>query len=119
MELARAIQMFMPGKPQVWYLDLFVGKNDHEAVRLAGEGGHKEINRTNLSVSEVEERLKMDVVKNQIALLQLRNTHPAFGEDAEIRVDSEGSNLYIEWKRGEAKIALSANLKTMEYSIEK
>ena len=119
MELARAIQMFMPGKPQVWYLDLFVGKNDHEAVRLAGEGGHKEINRTNLSVSEVEERLKMDVVKNQIALLQLRNTHPAFGEDAEIRVDSEGSNLYIEWKRGEAKIALSANLKTMEYFIEK
>ncbi len=119
MELARAIQMFMPGKPQVWYLDLFVGKNDHEAVRLAGEGGHKEINRTNLSVSEVEERLKMDVVKNQIALLQLRNTHPAFGEDAKIRVDSEGSNLYIEWKRGEAKIALSANLKTMEYSIEK
>ena len=119
MELARAIQMFMPGKPQVWYLDLFVGKNDHEAVRLAGEGGHKEINRTNLSLSEVEERLKMDVVKNQIALLQLRNTHPAFGEDAEIRVDSEGSNLYIEWKRGEAKIALSANLKTMEYSIEK
>ncbi|MCR5397879.1 MAG: sucrose phosphorylase [Lachnospiraceae bacterium] len=119
MELARAIQLFMPGKPQVWYLDLFVGKNDHEAVRLAGEGGHKEINRTNLSVSEVEERLKMDVVKNQIALLQLRNTHPAFGEDAEIRVDSEGSNLYIEWKRGEARIALSANLKTMEYSIEK
>ena len=119
MELARAIQMFMPGKPQVWYLDLFVGKNDHEAVRLAGEGGHKEINRTNLSVSEVEERLKMDVVKNQIALLQLRNTHPAFGEDAKIHVDSEGSNLYIEWKRGEAKIALSANLKTMEYSIEK
>lgn len=26
MLLARAIQMFMPGKPQVWYLDLFAGK---------------------------------------------------------------------------------------------
>ncbi len=24
--LARAIQLFMPGKPQVWYLDLFAGK---------------------------------------------------------------------------------------------
>lgn len=46
MLLARAIQMFMPGKPQVWYLDLFAGKNDHEAVRRAGESGHKEINRT-------------------------------------------------------------------------
>ncbi|MBQ1902505.1 MAG: glycosidase, partial [Lachnospiraceae bacterium] len=48
MILARAIQMFMPGKPQVWYLDLFQGKNDHEAVKRAGAGGHKEINRTNL-----------------------------------------------------------------------
>lgn len=28
--LARAIQIFMPGKPQIWYLDLFAGKNDHE-----------------------------------------------------------------------------------------
>ena len=40
MLLARAIQMFMPGKPQVWYLDLFLGKNDHEAVKRAGVGGH-------------------------------------------------------------------------------
>ena len=35
---ARAIQLFMPGKPQIWYLDLFAGKNDHEAVRRAGSG---------------------------------------------------------------------------------
>ena len=42
MLLARAIQMFMPGKPQIWYLDLFAGKNDYEAVKLAGPGGHKE-----------------------------------------------------------------------------
>lgn len=26
--MARAIQLFMPGKPQIWYLDLFAGKND-------------------------------------------------------------------------------------------
>ncbi len=34
---ARAVQLFMPGKPQVWYLDLFAGKNDHNAVARAGE----------------------------------------------------------------------------------
>lgn len=28
MLLARALQLFMPGKPQVWYLDLFAGRND-------------------------------------------------------------------------------------------
>ena len=26
MLLARALQLFMPGKPQIWYLDLFAGK---------------------------------------------------------------------------------------------
>ena len=36
--LARAIQLFMPGKPQVWYLDLFAGRNDHDAVANAGRG---------------------------------------------------------------------------------
>jgi hypothetical protein len=38
MLLARAIQLFTPGKPQVWYLDLFAGRNDHEAVERAGAG---------------------------------------------------------------------------------
>lgn len=33
MLLARALQIFMPGKPQIWYLDLFAGKNDYEAVK--------------------------------------------------------------------------------------
>ena len=63
MLMARALQMFMPGKPQVWYLDLFAGKNDHEAVKRAGAGGHKEINRTNLSAAQIEELMKTDIVK--------------------------------------------------------
>ena len=54
MLMARAIQLFMPGKPQIWYLDLFAGKNDYEAMARAGVGGHKEINRTNLSLTEAE-----------------------------------------------------------------
>ena len=27
--LARAIQLFMPGIPQIWYLDIFAGANDY------------------------------------------------------------------------------------------
>ena len=66
MLLARALQLFMPGKPQIWYLDLFAGENDHEAVKRAGAGGHKEINRTNLSAEDVELALKKDIVKKQL-----------------------------------------------------
>ena len=69
MLMARAIQLFMPGKPQVWYLDLFAGKNDYEAMAKAGVGGHKEINRSNLSLSQTDELLKKDVVIKQLELL--------------------------------------------------
>lgn len=41
-------------------------KNDHEAVQRAGESGHKEINRTNLSVDQIVEGLKKMWFKNSL-----------------------------------------------------
>lgn len=72
MLLARALQIFMPGKPQIWYLDLFAGKNDYEAVKMAGPGGHKEINRTNLTTAQVCSGLSKPIVKQQLELLRFR-----------------------------------------------
>ncbi len=117
MELARAIQMFMPGKPQIWYLDLFVGVNDHEAVKRAGEGGHKEINRTNLSLEEVFARLQKPVVQKQLELMRLRNTHPAFAKDATMTFVSEGETISITWTAKNASVTLKANLKTYDYEV--
>jgi glycosidase len=37
--LARAIQLFMPGIPQIWYLDLFAGRNGHVAADNGGAAG--------------------------------------------------------------------------------
>lgn len=109
--LARAVQMFMPGKPQVWYLDLFAGTNDYDAVRRAGEGGHKEINRTNLSAETIEKALKKTIVKKQIELLRFRNTNPAFCEDAEITVNAKGELLDITWKGNGCEAMLHADFK--------
>lgn len=106
MLLARAIQLFMPGKPQVWYLDLFVGKNDHEAVERAGAGGHKEINRTNLSLEEIEQRLQLDVVKKQIEMLRFRNEFPAFGFDSKMQFTTGDSKLSICWEKEKCKAML-------------
>ncbi|MBQ6551687.1 MAG: glycosidase [Lachnospiraceae bacterium] len=115
--LARALQLFMPGKPQVWYLDLFAGKNDHEAVKRAGAGGHKEINRTNLSPEDVEERLALPVVQKQLEMLRLRNTCPAFGFDAKITVDLDGTKLTFTHEREGHRITLTADLATLEFTI--
>lgn len=118
MLLARAIQMFMPGKPQIWYLDLFAGKNDHEAVRRAGESGHKEINRTNLSKENIAEGLKKPIVQKQLELIWMRNTWSVFSEDAKVEVYCEGALLTIGWELGEAFARLRVDFDSGRYTIE-
>ena len=116
MLLARALHIFMPGKPQVWYLDLFVGKNDYEAVERAGEGGHKEINRTNLSFKDVELALDKDIVKKQIDLLRFRNTFKAFNADAKISVKADNGEMSFSREYEKYKAELFVNL--ADYSFE-
>ena len=116
--LARAIQIFMPGKPQVWYLDLLAGKNDHEAVKNAGAGGHKEINRTNLKLEEAFNELGKDVVLKQLSLLKFRNNFPAFGFDAELKIlESEPESLKLQWENNGCIAAFDANLKKYTFNI--
>lgn len=117
--LARAIQLFMPEKPQIWYLDLFAGKNDIEAVKRGGEGAHKEINRTNLNWTQIKEGLKKTVVQEQLKLLELRNTHPAFNKNADIKIGSNKNKFLISWKYNDHKITLFADLADYTYRIEK
>ncbi|MBP3239304.1 MAG: glycosidase [Oribacterium sp.] len=117
MLLARAIQMFMPGKPQVWYLDLFAGKNDHEAVKHAGPAGHKEINRTNLSIEEMEKRLSSDVVAKQVEMLKFRNTCPAFSFDADFSVETEGTRMTMTWKNNGNTARLKVDFADYSYEI--
>lgn len=115
--LARAIQMFMPGKPQIWYLDLFAGANDYERMRLAGADGHKEINRTNLTTLEVKEKAKLPVVQEQLRLLKLRNSHPAFTSESQFHTYAHDEQLVFEWSKGNQAISLHANLRTYHYKI--
>lgn len=117
MLLARAIQLFMPGKPQVWYLDLFAGKNDYEAMARAGAGGHKEINRTNLSAQEIALALERDVVQRQLRLLKLRASSPAFTPEAEITVTAQGSQLRMDWRTDEERASLKADLQDASFEI--
>ena len=121
MLLARAIQIFMPGKPQVWYLDLFAGKNDHEAVKRAGAGGHKEINRTNLTAKEMEDGLQKEIVQKQLELLRLRSIFAVFSNDSEFTMKCDESKIFMEWKNNEERAVLKADLAdcTFEIFVEK
>lgn len=116
--LARALQIFMPGKPQVWYLDLFAGKNDYAAVEAAGAGGHKEINRTNLTRERIEAELGREVVKKQLELLRFRNTCPAFGFDAGLEITQEADKLTLVWTNRGRRAALKVDFGAYTYEIE-
>lgn len=104
--LARAMQIFMPGTPLVWYLDLFAGTNDYEAADTIG---HKDINRTNLSIAEVDEKLEQPVVQKQLKLLRFRNSFPAFSPDSDFSVKEEAGILTFQWEKGGYSAMLTAD----------
>jgi sucrose phosphorylase len=114
--LARAIQMFMPGIPQVWYLDLFAGKNDYAAADRGGTGGHKEINRTTLSIDVIERGVKQPVVRDQLVMMRLRNTSPAFNGKLTVGRTNEQS-LTLTWKNQGCEATLEANLRDLSFTI--
>ena len=118
LRLARAIQMFMPGVPQVWYLDLFAGTNDYAAAKRGRTAGHKEINRTTLQIIDVETGLKRPIVLDQIDLIRLRNVSPAF--TGKIRIfETESHLLHISWQHPEATATLKADLREHSFTVYK
>ena len=117
LRLARAIQLFMPGIPQVWYLDLFAGKNDYAAADKGGTASHKEINRTTLSNEMVVAGLQSAVVLDQLEMMRLRNTAAAFNGTLQI-ANTPPFELEMTWSQGDDTITLKANLKSKEFTIK-
>jgi sucrose phosphorylase len=114
--LARAIQMFMPGTPQVWYLDLFAGKNDYDAADTGGVAAHKEINRTTLSWQAIDERLRLPIVRDQLALIRFRNTSAAFRGEMEV-LETEPHRLHVVWQHGTETAVLKADLRDCAFAV--
>jgi sucrose phosphorylase len=75
--LARAIQFFLPGIPQVYYVGLLAGKNDMSLLETTKVG--RDINRQYFSPVQFNDALNKSVVQKLFALIRLRNEHPAFG----------------------------------------
>ena len=116
MLLARAIQLFVPGTPQVWYLDLFAGKNDYNAVELAGAGGHKEINRTNLSLNDITSGAKAQIFKKQMKLISLRNRLNVFNGKLTLK-NPDNNKLIFTWKLSDDFAKLEVDLLSLIFCV--
>ncbi len=113
--MARAVQMFAPGIPQVYYVGLLAGKNDLELLEETKVG--RNINRHYYSLDEIDRETKRPVVKGLLELMKFRNEHPAFDGEF-ILEDSNDKELVIFRKNGNHFARLRANFETKKYTIE-
>ncbi|WP_226035491.1 sucrose phosphorylase [Aquibacillus saliphilus] len=112
---ARAIQFFTPGIPQVYYVGLLAGENDHQRVNETGEG--REINRHNFTLNEIEQSLKKDVVQRLMRLIKFRNEYEAFNGKFVV-IDSVEYEVRLRWQLRDKKCELFVDLNTNETIIE-
>jgi sucrose phosphorylase len=101
--LARLLQLFTPGIPQVYYVGLLAGRNEPELAARTGDA--REINRRSYTESQVGEALRQPVVRALTRLIRLRTTHPAFGGEFTL-LDRPGGELAMVWRAGDARAEL-------------
>lgn len=104
--LARAIQLFAPGVPQLYYVGVLAGENDEAAVARTGDG--RAINRHDYTDDEIEAALRRPIVQRILELVRVRREHPAF--DGTLDVAADGPSLRLTWRRDDACCELVADL---------
>ncbi len=95
---ARAIQLFAPGIPQVYYVGLLAGENDEALMQTTGE--LRDINRHYYSLDAANIAVAQPVVQRLLALMRLRTHHPAFAGEFELRYSID-SSVDLGWHNGD------------------
>ena len=94
--LARALQFFLPGVPQVYYVGLLAGRNDMELLARTRVG--RDINRHYYRREEIRRALDAPVSAALLELIRLRNSHPAFGGEFSV-LESDDDELRLRWQK--------------------
>ena len=110
--LARAIQFFAPGIPQVYYVGALAGRNDLDF----DPADHRNINRHNYNLTELKAELERPVVQRLHDMMRLRNEHPAFDGKLEI-AETEDTRLLLTRVNGEHRAVLDADLLSKRFTI--
>jgi sucrose phosphorylase len=115
--LARLLQFFLPGIPQVYYIGLLAGRSDPALLARTGDG--RELNRRRYRFDEVTQALEQPVVQDLLRLIRFRNHHPAFQGTFSCQDASDG-RFVLAWRDGpqEARLApdLAAGTWTVSYT---
>jgi sucrose phosphorylase len=114
--LCRAIQLFLPGVPQVYYVGLLAGGNDMELLSRTGVG--RDINRHHYTRTEIDAALERPVVAALCELIRLRNSHSAFSGEFEAAETDGESELDLRWRNGAHFARLQVNVRSRAHRLE-
>ena len=112
--IARAVQFFAPGIPQVYYVGLFAGRNDFDFYNQTKQS--RDINRHYYTLEEIEQEFKRPVVQRMNRLMKLRNSHPAFNGQFSL-LDTDEYTLGLRWQQGEEYAQLTVDFRTFAWDI--
>jgi len=112
--LARAIQFFAPGVPQVYYVGLLACENDMALLAQTGVG--RDINRHCYTTEEIGHALERPVVQSLFELIRFRNQHPAFNGTFSL-LETDASELALRWDNGDTWALLKVDLAAGQYQI--
>lgn len=112
--LARAIQFFAPGTPQVYYVGLLAGRND--VARYEKTGLLTDINRHSYTEEEIDAQMERPVVRRLRELMRFRNSCEAFDGSFEV-LPTEDSRLAIRRIHQGREALLEADLKTCAFQV--
>jgi len=112
--IARAMQFFAPGVPQVYYVGLLAGSNDMKLLDRTKVG--RDINRHYYTNSEVADQLARPVVQGLLHLIRVRNTHRAFGGVFTLGPSSDDT-IVMEWRHDTDWARLEVNLTSPSATI--
>ncbi|MEO1010126.1 MAG: sucrose phosphorylase [Bacteroidota bacterium] len=112
--IARAIQFFAPGIPQVYYVGLFAEGND--MVLLGKTNVGRDINRHYFTKDEILKQTKSDWFSAFTELIHFRNAHPAFKGKFHL-IEAKKGILKLKWTHRDHWAQLSIDLVVLEGSI--
>ena len=117
--LARLLQVFAPGIPQIYYVGLLAGKNDLDLLEKTKEG--RNINRHYYELDEIEQEVQRPVVASLIKLLEFRNKEAAFDLDGSINIETPSDHeIVIERSNrdGSRRATAKVDLENLDYQVE-
>ncbi len=112
--LARLIQFFSPGIPQVYYAGLLAARNDMALLERTAVG--RDINRPYFDEQQILFELQRPVVRHLMALAKFRNTHPGFSGEFHMEPGAD-HELRLGWRNATASVDAHIDLSRESFVV--